>query len=131
MKSKSQASIEFMSFVAILLVMLLIVASNSSSFTANMINSRVYTEGKKMSDTIAFEINTAVKAGDGYRRSFFVGNDIFGITNFVVATGSYTVVVDWKSGFASTPIVISGLQGNITKNSWNTISNSGGIIYVS
>lgn len=130
MKLKAQTGIEFMAFVAILLILLLVIASNSSFFTVDMMNTRTYSEGKKMADSIAFEINTAAQAGNGYQRRFYIDNNIFGRTNFVIAVSNYSVTVDWAASFASTPIVVGSIQGNLTVG-WHTINNTGGIIYVS
>ncbi len=127
---KSQTSIEFMVFVSILLIILLVVFYNSSYFNISITNTRVYTEGKNLADSIASEINTAVFAGGGYSRKFIVQNDIFGITNFTIIVNNYDVIVDWGSSFASSSIVIPNLNGAIS-NGWVNINNTGGLIYVS
>jgi|FaiFalDrversion2_1042247.scaffolds.fasta_scaffold04071_3 hypothetical protein len=127
---KSQVSIEFMSFVLILILILFVVVSNTSILTSNIINERRYSEGKKLADAIASEINIAIKAGDGYSRKFFINDNIFGVTNFLIIVGNYTVIVDWGSSFASSPTLVKSVQGNFSKG-WNIIKNSNGVIYVS
>lgn len=127
---KSQSSMEFMAFIIILSILFLIISSNSSSLTIELSNSRRYAEGKKLTDSIALEINTAINAGDGYTRRFLISDDIFGATNFSIIISNYTTLVDWHSGFASSPAITDNIQGNFSKG-WNTIKNSGGTIYVS
>jgi hypothetical protein len=116
--------------VSILLLIFIFVIGGNSYLRENMTTTRIYTEAKKLSDEIAFEINTAVKIGDGYTRRFYVEDAFAGIYNFNIEVEGYLVKIKWNDGFVSSQIVTNNITGNVTKG-WNLVENNNGIINVS
>lgn len=127
---KAQVSVEFMAFVSILLLLLLLFVWNSFSLQKEMIALRSDTEARKLSDRIAFEINTALKAGNGYSRNFYVEDSFAGISDFDILVNSYSVVIKWSQGSASSQILTENITGSIKKG-WNFIQNKNGEIFAS
>jgi len=72
----------------------------------------------------------AVRAGDGYRRKFYVNENLYGISNFTIRVANNTVFLDWNEGSVSSSIITKNIVGNIEKGD-NLIENRGGTIYVS
>ena len=127
---KAQAGIEFLFFVSILVLIFAFVLWNGSSLQNQLNGIKTNVEAKKLCDGIAFEINSAVRSGDGYNRKFFVERDIFGISDFGILVGNYTVYIDWNKGSVSSSIIIINITGDVDKG-YNFIENRNGVIYVS
>ncbi len=120
---------EFMVLVIVLFIILTVVLYNGSFFLTSMAKTRTHTEGKRLADSVASEINAAVNAGGGYSRKFYIQNNIYGAGDFIIISGNYTLIVDWQEGFAYSPTVTNSVQGTLAEG-WNLINNTGGIIYV-
>lgn len=129
-KMRAQSSVEFMILISILLILFILYTQNSLSLQKDMISIKADQEAKKLSDRIAFEINTAVKSGDGYERSFFIESSFAGISDFDVSVKDYEVKVAWSQNFVTSQIVTKNTTGNVVKG-WNLIENRDGVIYVS
>jgi len=127
---KSQASLEFMIFASILIFMLSVYFWSSSSFQQQVNKIKTIEEAQRLCDKIAFEINLAVRAGDGYRRNFYVDENLYGISNFTIQVANNTVFLDWNEGSVSSSIITKNIVGTIEKGD-NLIENRGGTIYVS
>ena len=127
---KAQVSFEFMTLILILSILLLLYVQNGLSLQKENISIAVDQEAKKLSDKIAFEVNTAVKSGSGYQRRFFVESSFAGISDFTISVQNYEVVVSWAQKFVSSQITINNITGSVDKD-WNLIENKAGIIYVS
>jgi len=95
-----------------------------------MIKIESNTEAKRLSDKIAFEINTAVKSGNGYGRNFFIENSFAGISNFQIFVDNYIATVQWSGGLVNSQILTKNITGTVNKG-WNFIENKNGYIYVS
>lgn len=126
----AQVTIEFMVIVSILLFLLLLFVWNSFSLQKEMIALRSYTEARKLSDRIAFEINTALKTGNGYSRNFYVEDSFAGISDFDILVDNYSVLIKWSQGLVSSQILTENITGSVKKG-WNFIQNKNGAIYVS
>ena len=125
----AQVSMEFMTFVAFLLILVfLMVYQNYQSF-AQTENFKVYQDAQKAVDEIAFEINVALKAGNGYSRNFYVSKSLYGISNFTVEVKDYTVKLKWNKGEVSSNIMTRNITGTV-KPGGNLIKNVEGEIYV-
>lgn len=125
----AQVSVEFITFVAFLLILaFLMVYQNYQSF-AQTENFKVYQDAQKTVDEIAFEINLALKAGDGYSRSFYVSKTLYGISNFTVEVKDYTVKLVWEKGEVFSNIMARNITGTV-KPGKNLIKNVNGNIYV-
>lgn len=88
------------------------------------------TEARKLSDRIAFEINIALKAGNGYSREFYIEETFAGISDFDILVYSYSIVIKWSQGSVSSQILTENITGSVKKG-WNFIENKNGEIYVS
>jgi len=94
--SKAQVSNEFLIFVTLLFLISILVFSLSSSLIFQANEVKTYEEAKKICDDIAYEINLALKVGDGYEREFFVPYEINGIADFMIKIENYSVSLEWK-----------------------------------
>ena len=124
-----QVSNEFITYLSILTLLLIIAISLNYGIYPQLIYQKVYREAEEMAEDVAFEINLALRAGDGYSREFYLKNTLYGIRNFSVEVKDYLVTVRWKDGYASSPIGIETIEGSIKKGR-NLIKNVGGKIYV-
>ena len=127
---KGQLSVEFMIFVTILTIIVTAFLWNNLSLQNRMIGIKTNVEAQKLSDGIAFEITSAVKAGDGYERNFYVEDNFFGVSDFDIHVGGYSVSIDWTGKSVSSRITTRGITGTISKG-WNKIKNVNGEIIVS
>lgn len=127
---KSQASVEFMILVGMLVIIFLVMTSSNISLQQGMINIKSDTEARKLSDKIAFEVNTAAKSGDGYKRKFLIEESFAGISDFTIEVGDYQVRIVWSDRQVSSEIVTRNITGVVNKGQ-NLIENRNGVIYVS
>jgi len=125
-----QVSTEFMIFVSILVVMMTIFLWSNTSMSYQAIGIKSDTEAKKLCDRISFEINSASRAGNGYKRSFYVDENLYGISDFTISVSEYSVFVDWNGKSVSSSIIVKNITGNIVPGQWNLIENKDGIIHV-
>jgi hypothetical protein len=126
----AQASLEFLIYVGVLVIILSIFLWSNVSFQRKYTNIRIVDEAKKLCDNIAFEINSAVRAGEGYSRKFYVERDFSGISNFDIIVENYTVMINWSEGVVSSSIITKNVSGSVQKG-WNLIQNVNGDVYVS
>jgi len=124
-----QVSTEFMIFVSILVVMMTIFLWSNTSMSYQAIGIKSDTEAKKLCDRIAFEINSASRAGNGYKRNFYVDENLYGISDFTISVSEYSVFVDWDEKSVSSSIIVKNITGTI-HTGWNLIENKDGIIHV-
>ena len=124
-----QVSTEFMIFVSILVVIMTIFLWSNTSMNYQAIGIKANAEAKKLCDRIAFEINSAVRIGNGYKRIFFVDENLYGISNFNISVSEYSVFIDWDEKSVSSSIIVKNITGKITTGQ-NLIENKEGIINV-
>lgn len=126
---RGQASVEFMFLIGVLMIILAVFLWSDMSLQNRLVGIKIKVEAQELCDKIAFEINTAVRAGDGYKREFHVEKNFFGVSDFDISVGNYSVFIDWRRGSASSSIIVKDITGTITKG-LNTIENKNGDIYV-
>jgi len=124
-----QVSTEFMIFVSILGVIMIIFLFSNTSLNYQAIGIKSNTEAKKLCDRIAFEINSASRIGDGYKRNFYVDEKLYGISNFTISVNDYYVSIDWYGHSVSSSMIVKNITGTV-HTGWNIIENKEGIIYV-
>jgi hypothetical protein len=126
---KGQAGVEFMILISIMLIIVLIFVWNGLSTQQRVFDVKTDVEAQQLCDNIAFEINSAVKAGDGYKRNFYVKNDFFGVSNFTISVSEYSVFIDWYHNSVSSSIITKNIHGIIEREKKYTIENKDGEIY--
>jgi len=128
---KGQAAIEFLVYVGVVALIMAFFLWNSLSLQNQSMNTKIDAEAKKLCDTIAFEINSAVRSGNGYNRKFFVPNSFSGITDFTITVSGYAVSMDWGSKSVSSSIITKNITNtNVINKGFNFIENKNGNIYV-
>jgi uncharacterized protein (UPF0333 family) len=125
---KAQVSVEFLVLVSFLLLAVIVIFYYGTRFQSEATLERVYNDAKTLVEEIAFEINLASKAGNGYIRKFYVPKDVLG-RNFTIVVSEYHVTLSYEEGAVSTTIVIDDIVGNVTSG-WNLITNVNGVIHV-
>ena len=128
---KGQSAFEFLVYVGIVVLIMAIFMWNSLSLQRQSMYTKIDTEAKNLCDTIAFEINSAVRLGDGYHRKFFVPNSFAGITDFTITVDGYSVFVDWSDKSANCNIIIKNVTNtDVINKGYNFIENKDGSISV-
>ncbi|MEM0473378.1 MAG: hypothetical protein QXF88_01495 [Candidatus Aenigmatarchaeota archaeon] len=125
---KAQSGIEFITLVSMLLVLLSIFLYSSYSKQAEMLSIRIENDLKDLIKSAAFEINAAVRAGDGYERTFNF-NVYTSLKGYNITIIKNTIFLEYGSWNLQHNIVTDAIIGNFT-NDYNTIKNVGGIVYV-
>lgn len=126
---KGQAGVEFMILMSVMLMIVLIFVWNGLSTRQRVFDVKTNVEAQEFCDYIAFEINSAVKAGDGYKRNFYVKNELFGVSNFTIAVSEYSVFIDWTGKSFSSSIITRNINGVIERGKKYSIENKNGEIY--
>jgi len=124
-----QASLEFFVLVSLLIIILTGVMYFSSSYYYQFNQLQIYSEANKISQSIASEINLALKAGDGYSRIFYIPEKISNAIDFEINVTSYRVYVYWNGGSTQSVIYTKNINGTLKKGE-NWIRNVNGEIYV-
>jgi hypothetical protein len=124
-----QASLEFFVLVSLLIIILTGVMYFSSSYYYQFNQLQIYSEANKISESIAGEINLALKAGDGYSRIFYIPEKILNAIDFEINVTSYRVYVYWNGGSTQSVIYTKNINGTLKKGE-NWIRNVNGEIYV-
>jgi hypothetical protein len=124
-----QASLEFFVLVSLLIIILIGVMYFSSSYYYQFNQLQIHSEANKISQSIASEINLALKAGDGYSRIFYIPEKILNAINFEINVTSYRVYVYWNGGSTQSVIYTKNIIGSLKKGE-NWIRNVNGEIYV-
>jgi len=127
---RGQVTIEFMIFVAILIIILSILLWSDISIRYRMMDVKSNLEAQKLCDNIAFEINSAIRAGNGYRRRFYVDETVYGITDFVISVQDYSVFIDWDGKSVTSSITTKNITSGTIKKGWNIIENKNGELHV-
>ena len=125
---KSQASIEFIAFVSILLIIAIIVVSSWWPITNEAQGQKVYTQARDTLTDVTFHIDTAQKIGDGYIGRFFVPENLLGV-DYQVDIERHFVTFTWDNKTTAQPILAENVTGSVQKG-WNTIKNIKGVVYV-
>ncbi len=126
--SLGQLTMEFMTYVGIVLSIVLL-ASYSAMNTGNDVkNSNSLTDARRIASAVAQEINSAVEIGDGYFHSFSLPALLNTAENYTInASDGGFVTVDWSEGTYSLPVLANSVSGSVKKGK-NMIKNTGGVI---
>jgi hypothetical protein len=127
---KGQSSVEFMVYIGILLVILSVFLWSSNSLQSRLNEVKIQNEAQQLCDKVAFEINTAVRSGNGYKRNFYMEKNFFGVSDFEINIDDYTIYLTWDNFSVISNIITKNITGTVTQGRINTIENRGGIIYV-
>ena len=128
---KGQAAFEFLVYIGIVALIMAVLLWNSLSLQTQSMHTKIDVEAKKLCDNLAFEINSAVRTGDGYNRKFFVPDNFAGITEFTINVTEYSVFVDWGDKSTSCSIITENITNTEFINTgFNFIENKNGDIYV-
>ena len=121
---------EFLVYFAFILLVGGFFLVNHITTNQELTHIKMDVEADELVEKISFEINSAVIAGDGYERRFYLEDKIGGYSNYTVEVGNYYVLVDWDGRSKSSTTITESINGTIGKK-WNLIRNVGGIIHVS
>jgi len=128
---KGQSAFEFLVYVSIVVLIMAIFLWNSLSLQRQSMYTKIDAEAKKLCGTVAFEINSAVRLGNGYHRKFLVPDSFDGITDFTITVNEYSVFVDFMNKSDSCSIITKNITNTDTINKgFNSIENKNGDIYV-
>lgn len=127
---KGQVSIEFMIFLSILLIILTILLWSNLSLRYRMIGIKSNVEAQELCDKIAFEINSAIRAGEGYKRRFYLDETIYGSSGFDIFVEDYSVFIDWNDKSVTSSIITKNITSGSIQKGWNTIENKNGELHV-
>jgi hypothetical protein len=128
---KGQVSAEFMVFISILIVIVSILIWSNLSIRHEMIGIKSNVEAQRLCDKIAFEINSAIRAGDGYKRTFYIEDTLYGVSDFEIFVEEYSIAIDWNSKSVFCNIITKNITSGSIQKDWNTIENINGLLYVS
>ncbi|MBU5688072.1 MAG: hypothetical protein KQA41_02695 [Candidatus Aenigmarchaeota archaeon] len=126
---KAQAGIEFLFYIAITLIILTLFLYSSYSKQAELTRLKIDNELKDLAKSAAFEINSAVKAGDGYERRFNMKEYYSNVKEFNITIKENIVEVNFGSIYHYSNLLTKNVVGNFTLD-WNFIRNQNGVIYV-
>ena len=112
---KGQSGVEFMILMAVMLTIVLVFVWSGLSLRQRVFDIKTNLEAQELCDNIAFEINSAVKAGNGYKREFYVKNEFFGVSDFLIHATAYSVFIDWNGKSVSSSIVTNTTNGDIER----------------
>ncbi len=126
---KSQVSIEFLILISILIAFAGIVILVNSSFQRNVREEEIERAALQACEKISFEINNAVRFGEGYKRSFYLEEKIAGL-DYTLNLENYTIIIEFDGKRIECKTLAKEINGNLKKG-WNLIQNLKGDIYVS
>lgn len=125
---KSQASIEFLILVSVLIFLVGTTILVSGNFQANFFEEKVYSSAREICRKISSEISIAVRIGDGYKREFFLEEKLFGNLDYSVEVSDYSIKIKWDGKIFSCNSLVESINGNI-KGGKNVLQNKNGEIY--
>jgi hypothetical protein len=126
----AQVSLEFVVLVSILFTILLLTIYYNSSYYVQLNSAKIFNDAQAVSDQVASEINMALKAGDGYTRSFYIPTKISNSLNYTLKIENYRVKIGWLDLSTQSIILTKNVTGNVTGGQKNLIKNLDGIINV-
>jgi hypothetical protein len=126
---KGQVGIEFLAYVSFVLVLLSIFLYSSYSKQSQLMKIKIDNELREIADGAEFEINAAVRAGDGYQRRFNMKSYYQTLNDFNITIREGLVEVSFGNRYYYGNLLTKKIVGNLTKE-WNIVRNEGGTIYV-
>jgi len=126
---KGQAGIEFLAYLSFVLILLSLFLYSSYSKQAELMEIKIKNEIREVAEGVAFEINSAVKAGDGYERRFNMRDYYKTLSDFNITIYENLVEVEFGGRSHFSKVLARRIVGNFTLE-WNVIKNENGVIYV-
>jgi len=125
---KSQASIEFIIYVSILLLIATVVVATWWPLRTVAFDKKVENLAGENMRLVVLHINSAQKIGDGYIGRFFLSPSLLSI-NYNITVSDFYVATSWQSRTIISTINVKDVTGEI-QTGWNTVRNVGGTIFV-
>ena len=128
---RGQVAVELFALIAALVLIFLVITVIERDRDTMIYTQRVQMDGKRVSELVSTEINTAVIVGNGYTHRF-------SIPEFLASTTPYSIHVDgmhqyveisWEGDSYLMPIITSNASATF-KTGWNTITNQNGNITI-
>ena len=126
---KSQVSVEFLLLVSLLIAFAGIIILINSGFQESVREEEIERAAHQACEKISFEINNAVRFGDGYKRRFYLEEKIAGL-DYTLNLENYTIIIEFDGKRIECKTLAKEINGNLKKG-WNLIQNLEGEIYVS
>jgi len=126
---KSQVGLEFLFYTALALFTLTVFLYYSYSKHAELMEVKIENELKDVASAAAFEINAAVRAGDGYERRFNMADYYSALKAFNITIREDFVEVSFGQRHYYENLATKNVIGNFTLQ-WNVVRNENGVIYV-
>ena len=124
---KAQVSVEFMMFLAFVLLMLCLASYASLTAGRDIGNDNEVTAARIITAAMAGEINIATEIGPGYSHRFVLPASLIG-NNYTIDTNETGFVnVKWKDKFYSLPVLSDNITGSV-RTGQNVIRNLNGVI---
>ncbi len=126
--SKGQISMEFITFLGVILLLFAFASYAAITSTLNIISENEITDARRIATTIAQEVNIAVEVGTGYTHSFYLPEYLYGGLSYTVnSSQSRFVYIQWKDRSYYLPVLADNVTDTVKKGQ-NTIKNVGGVI---
>ena len=126
---KSQVSVEFLLLVSLLIAFAGIIILINSGFQESVREEEIERAAHRACEKISFEINNAVRFGDGYKRRFYLEEKIAGL-DYTLNLENYAIIIEFDGKRIECKTLAKEINGNLKKG-WNLIQNLEGEIYVS
>ncbi|MCX6818778.1 MAG: hypothetical protein NT129_02135 [Candidatus Aenigmarchaeota archaeon] len=129
--SKAQVSLEIMTYIIILTLMLTIVSYAAVSRGQSILTEKINMDARRVAKLIAIEIDTAISVGDGYKNTFYIPQYLYNTKNYTltVLPEYQRIYVDCDNSSYSVPLLTSNITGTVKKGN-NIIKNENGLIKI-
>jgi len=127
---RAQVSLEFMVWIGVGLLMFTLLWYGTDSFRQRLTLNRALAEVHALCEEIALEVNSALEAGTGYAREFYVPQTLYGVAEFRIRVQNYSVLIEWDEMSTLCPVAVENIVGSIERGP-NLIKNVDGVIFVS
>lgn len=126
---KAQISLEVLTYLIIMTVMLSIVTFVALEKSQAIYNEKIDMDARRVLKLAAIEINTAVSIGNGYENAFLLPQQLYGQRDYTITIDAdyQRIYISWYNGTYIVPVLTSNITGTIN-NGVNVIKNEGGLI---
>jgi|GEM_PF-6681120 hypothetical protein len=122
-------SIEFLTLISLVIILAILTLSFNFYYYQSYLKQKIFIELKNTAETIASEINLAVKVGDGYSHTFYLKKPKY-VGDLSLQIDNYLVKLKTEDLEVLESILTKNITGNFKFDSFNQIKNLGGKIYV-
>ncbi|MCX6815977.1 MAG: hypothetical protein NT120_03950 [Candidatus Aenigmarchaeota archaeon] len=124
---KAQISLEFITFVGILLFITALASFIAFNNISDMYQNSIDRDARSVAKLVATEINIATEAGTGYSHKFSLPHLLYGEKNYSLNTTNQDLYIFWPSKSYFLPILAYNVTGQ-PQHGLNTIKNINGAI---